>query len=167
MGDAQVREYLRLRLIVGYLGERENFNWWSTEFFSGSSRQFLEPAFPKTYPLAQYHGVSEAARRLHDDHIGKGQVLHLFRLPEELEHNLHNLMLQELPADDLLEVLKDKTTALQSLAELAASSVTKAEGPVSVGKRIDANQRTTIQKIAQIYLGAFKAGVRSYPYLAG
>ena len=74
MGDAQVREYLRLRLIVGYLGERENFNWWSTEFFSGSSRQFLEPAFPKTYPLAQYHGVSEAARRLHDDHIGKGQV---------------------------------------------------------------------------------------------
>ncbi len=167
MGDAQVRDYLRLRLIVGYLGERENFNWWSSEFLTGSSRQFLEPAFPKTYPLAQYHGVSAAARRVHDEYIGKGRVLHLFRLPEELEHNLHNLMLQELPADNRLEVLKDKTAALQSLAKLAGPSATKAEGPVSVGKRIDANERKTIQKIAQVYFGAFKAGVRSYPYLAG
>jgi len=167
MGDSQVRDYLRLRLIVGYLGERENFNWWPSEFFSGSSRQFLEPAFPKTYPLAQYHGVLEAARRLHDDRIGKGQVLHLFRLPEEFEHNLHNLMLQKLPAEDLLRELKDKATALQSLAELAGSSVTKVEGPVSAGKRIDANERRTIQKIAAIYLGGFKAGVRTYPYLTG
>ena len=41
--------------------------------------------------LAQYHGVSEAARRVHDEHLSVGSF-HLFRLPEEMEQDLHALL---------------------------------------------------------------------------
>ena len=47
--------------------------------------------FSKTSRLAQYHGVLEAARRLHDEHLSVGSY-HLFRLPEEVEQDLHALV---------------------------------------------------------------------------
>jgi hypothetical protein len=33
----------RLRLLVGYLGEQNQFDWWSCSFFSPSSKAFLVP----------------------------------------------------------------------------------------------------------------------------
>lgn len=65
----RLREIARLRLTVGYLGEKGQHNWWSSEFFSATAPVFLNPVFSKTAVLAQYHGVKEAARRVHDAHI--------------------------------------------------------------------------------------------------
>jgi hypothetical protein len=77
---------------VGFLGERAQFAWWPTAFYEPSSRNlFLEPVFSKTSRLAQYHGVLEAARRLHDEHLSVGSY-HLFRLPEEVEQDLHAIV---------------------------------------------------------------------------
>ncbi len=83
---------LELRLLVGFLGERAQFGWWPTGFYDASSRLFLEPVFAKTSRLAQYHGVVEAARLLHDEHLSVGSY-HLFRMPEEIEQDLHSLLL--------------------------------------------------------------------------
>jgi hypothetical protein len=80
---------LKIRLLVGYLGERAQNAWWPTTFFELSSRQFLEPVLTRTSQLARYHGVLEAARRLHDEHLNVG-VYDLFRLPEEVEQDLHS-----------------------------------------------------------------------------
>ena len=70
---------LQMRMLVGFLGERAQHAWWPTAFYEPSSRHFLEPVFVKTARLAQYHGVVEAARRLHDEHLSVGSF-HLFRL---------------------------------------------------------------------------------------
>src|SRR5690606_20401440 len=86
--NAMLTGLLRLRFAVGFLGEQAQYAWWPTAFYGPSSRLFLEPVFSKTSRLAQYHGVLEAARRLHDDHLNVGSY-HLFRLPEEIEQDLH------------------------------------------------------------------------------
>src|SRR5262245_9592659 len=70
MKEKIVDKYLHLRLLVGYLGESEQFGWWQTTLLQSRSRSFLDPVFARTSKLAQYHGVREAARRLHDEHIG-------------------------------------------------------------------------------------------------
>ena len=117
--------------------------------------------------LAQYHGISEAARRLHDEYIGVGQVFHLFRLPEELEQDLHNTIQQKETAEKLSGHLKDKQTATQALSEMAGSSISASEGPTAVGKLVDLQKPATLKRIAQTYLAAFENDVRSYPYVAG
>lgn len=72
MSGSHLGKLLQMRLLVGFLGERAQFGWWPTAFYEASSRQFLEPVFSKTSRLAQYHGVVEAARRLHDEHLSVG-----------------------------------------------------------------------------------------------
>ena len=128
---------------------------------------FLEPVFPKTILLAQYHGILEAARRLHDEHIGTGHVFHLFRLPEELEQNLHNTIQQKAIAEKLSGHLKAKQAATQALSEMAGSIVGASEGPIAVGKLADLQKPATLKRIAQTYLAAFENDVRSFPYVAG
>jgi len=49
--------------------------------------------FSRTARLAQYNGVREAARQLHDKYSGIGNVIHVFRLPEEVEQDLQQLIL--------------------------------------------------------------------------
>jgi hypothetical protein len=53
-------------------------------------RSLLRGGFIKNAFVAQYHGVQEAASRVHDEHIGIGRVYHLFRLPEHVEQALFN-----------------------------------------------------------------------------
>ena len=69
MTATSLPDILKTRLLVGYLGERAQYAWWPTAFYEASSRMFLEPVFSRTSRLAQYHGVLEAARRLHDEHL--------------------------------------------------------------------------------------------------
>src|SRR4051812_35181958 len=61
-----------LRLVVGFLGEQAQRDWWPSGFLAPTSRAFMTPAFARHPLLAQYHGVTEAAARVHDDHIGTG-----------------------------------------------------------------------------------------------
>lgn len=75
MKESYLSTLLQMRLLVGFLGERAQFGWWPTSFHEASSRLFLEPVFSKTSKLAQYHGVLEAARRIHDEHLSVGSYL--------------------------------------------------------------------------------------------
>jgi hypothetical protein len=82
----------QLRLVVGYLGEKDQFNWWSSSFLNETTKKMFEFTFPRTAELAQYEGVSASAARVHDERIGVGETFHLFRLPEFLEKSLVNYL---------------------------------------------------------------------------
>jgi hypothetical protein len=153
---------LHLRLTVGFLGERAQFAWWPTAFYESSSRLFLEPAFPKTLRLAQYHGVVEAARLLHDEHLSVGSY-HLFRLPEEVEEDLHALLLGTADDDLSIGASQSKETAIAALKRAAHVPALKSEGPTKVGSISDLGA-PSIQKVAEHYLTAFSNNIKTYPY---
>jgi hypothetical protein len=74
-----------LRVLVGYLGEKGQANWWGSEFFGPTATAFLAPIFNRYLFLAQYQGATAAAAKIHDEAIGVGRIYHLFRLPIGLE----------------------------------------------------------------------------------
>ena len=155
---------LKMRLLVGYLGERAQHAWWSTAFYEASSRLFLEPVFTRTFRLAQYHGVLEAARRLHDEHLSVGSY-HLFRLPEEVEQDLHNLVQRPQTEEFALQTMSNKTAALGNLKELAGAVSVNSIGPKSIGNIGDLDSPSTVKAIAAAYFSAFSQDAKTYPYL--
>src|SRR5262245_38710236 len=153
--------YLHLRLLVGYLGEAPHFGWWQTTLLQPTSRQFLDPVFARTSKLAQYHGVREAARRLHDEHVGLGLVSHLFELPEGMEGDRSKLREEQSGVEYMFESLANKETALSALALLAEGNSEVAEVPISVGKANDLLSNRVLKEMARCYSAAFKQGLRS------
>ena len=153
-------------MLVGFLGERAQYAWWPTAFYEASSRLFLEPVFSKTSRLAQYHGVLEAARRLHDEHLSVGSY-HLFRLPEEVEQDLHAIVQSGAGEDLANPAPKGKEAALDELKRLAATSSSSSVGPTAVGSIKDLDSTDTLKAIAAAYLSAFNQNAKTYPYLVG
>lgn len=157
---------LQMRLLVGFLGERAQFAWWPTAFYEASSRLFLEPVFSQTSRLAQYHGVLEAARRLHDEHLSVGSY-HLFRLPEEVEQDLHATVQSSVGEELASQLPQNKEAALDALKRLAETSGTSTVGPTAVGSIKDLDSTDTLKAISAAYLSAFTQNDKTYPYLVG
>ncbi len=157
---------LQIRMLVGFLGERAQCAWWPTAFYESSSRLFLEPVFSKTSRLAQYHGVLEAARRLHDEHLSVGSY-HLFRLPEEVEQDLHAIVQSSVGEELASQIPLNKDAALDALKRLAATGSASSEGPTAVGSIKDIDSTDTPKAIAATYLSAFARDAKAYPYLVG
>ena len=157
---------LQLRLLVGFLGERAQYSWWPTAFYEASSKFFLEPVFSKTPRLAQYHGVLEAARRLHDEHLSVGSY-HLFRLPEEVEQDLHAAAQSSVGAEIISQMPQSKDAALDALKRLSASDSASSVGPTAVGGIQELDSTDTLKAIAAAYLSAFTHNAKTYPYLVG
>ena len=127
MNESPLPTLLHLRLLVGFLGERAQYGWWTSSFFGEYSLRSLEFVAPKTALLAQYHGVVEAARRLHDEHLNVGSY-HLFRLPEELEQDLHAMMQSSVGAELYRKVPQDKQAALTSLGVVGGVEASDRDG---------------------------------------
>lgn len=164
MNESYLSTVLQVRLLVGFLGERAQCAWWPTAFYEPSSRLFLEPVFSKTSRLAQYHGVLEAARRLHDEHLSVGSY-HLFRLPEEVEQDLH-AMVQGSAGEELAnQVTKSKQVALDALKNVAGTKKPVGEGPIAVGNIKDLDSASVVSAIASAYFAAFSQNAKTYPYL--
>ncbi|WP_119273260.1 BrxE family protein [Taklimakanibacter deserti] len=157
-------QILKLRQLVGFLGERAQFGWWPTAFYEPSGRLFLEPIFSKTPQVAQYHGVVEAARRLHDEHLSIG-AYHLFRLTEEIEQDLHVLVQTAAEEWSPAVLYRDKQTALAALTDLTSAAKKDGVGPISIGDV--RNIAGLLRDIASVYRSAFLSGTPSFPYLAG
>lgn len=164
MINTKIHDLLELRLLIGFLGERAQFGWWPTSFYEPSSRLFLEPVFSKTSRLAQYHGVMEAARRLHDEHLSVGSY-HLFRLPEELEQDIHALMQSPNGENLTTRSPQTKEDALKAMAVRAPNAAKLAEGPKLIGGIDDIDSPNAIQLFAAAYLLAFQQDLKTYPYL--
>ena len=150
----------RLRLAIGYLGEREQFGWWQSSFFIRGSSAFLSPLFARTQVLAQCNGVTKVASIIHDERIGVGNVYHLFRLPEEIELNIHKKLHEFKPED----TFTTKESALDYLRKHSIKSDQSSVGPTRVGNKKSLYELRSWQLLSGLYLFAFEKRVEIYPY---
>jgi hypothetical protein len=110
------RRLIQLRALVGFLGEEDQFGWWDTSFTDSIGQRFLERSFPKDPFQAGLHSVTVAARKLHDESIGKGDVAHLFRLPHASEQRLAETLRElEVPFREELSSQEDALEALNKM----------------------------------------------------
>ncbi|MCG5496113.1 BrxE family protein [Ectothiorhodospira variabilis] len=151
-----------LRVLVGYLGEQAPA-WWSSHFFGQSAMAFLTPVFGRSARQAQYQGVLEAARRVHDEHIGIGRTLHLFHMPEHYEQGASTLVADREQAEGLFDHIDSPEHAQARLEKLASPQEAK-EGPVVVGD-LGESLAMPLATMAGLYLDAFRRGIQTYPYL--
>jgi len=152
-----------LRVLVGYLGEQQPA-WWSSQFFSPTAAAFLGPVFARSTALAQYHGVTAAAARRHEEHIGEGLTFHLFRLPEIFEQSAAGVFTDKDFEATIRVSITNRDQALARLAELSGCAVCASEGPVVVGDMTDVLE-DSLKSCAALYLDAFSRGIQCFPYL--
>jgi hypothetical protein len=166
MESAQLEYLAKLRIVVGYLGEHEQCSWWPSSFFASGSQAFLAPIFARTQFLAQCSGVTRAATHVHDERIGTGHVYHLFRLPEDLEQDIHQLLHSAELTQEIASLIADQETALNFLQQNSDSIDSSAVGPILIN-RTEALRNTTQWRIACAhYFHGFKQGVEKFPYFA-
>lgn len=156
----QLSEIIQLRRIVGFLGEKEQFGWWQSSFYSPVSTAFLYPIFTRTQSLAQLNGVARAAALVHDEFIGVGAVYHLFRLPEGMEQRI----VREMQTRHAPEAPLAQAEALAWLREQAGETPVATIGPVRIGRIADLRDPASWAKVAALYLYVFESGERIYPY---
>lgn len=160
-------DIIKIRVCVGLLGEAQQSPWWPSTFFSSHSMAFLSPVFGKTAFYARYYGVKEAAALVHDEHIGIGKgVFHLFRLPEVLEIELHELLRDPKIQKDVQAPLGNKEEAEQLLQDYAESFEVEAIGPVRVAETMDLTKKCMWHIVAQYYLTACHNGTKIFPYFS-
>jgi len=166
MSEPLAQTLTELRVAVGMLGERASTPWWKTSFFGSSSQAFLAPTFPRTVLAAQFHGVREAASRVHDGAIGTGHVYHLFRLPEDLEQALHRQVCKPDRASELTGTIKDEESAVATLEQHSKTGPANGQGPVRVGGLADIRSSDAWRRVAGLYLVGYKDGRLVLPYFA-
>ena len=153
-----------LRVLVGYLGEKGQSNWWSSEFFSPSATAFLAPIFNRSLFLVRYQGASLAAAKVHDESIGVGRIYHLFRLPIGLEQASADAINDAVFSKTLQESIVNRDQAMHRLNALATKAASVSAGPVSLGQMGD-DLEAEFKKAAGIYHSAFSQNIQSLPYL--
>ena len=155
----------KLRLCVGYLGEKDQFGWWQSSFFTKGSSAFLSPLFSRTQILAQCNGVTRAAALIHDESIGVGHVYHLFRLPEDMEQGIHQALLDD-DVEKVVQSVVNPDAALDYLKRSVTEHKPAGEGPIRVGKISDMQNRDYWKIVAGYYWYAFQENLRIFPYFS-
>ena len=155
-----VETIAKLRLTIGFLGEREQFGWWKSSFFTQGSDAFLLPLFGRTQVLAQCNGVTQAAAIIHDERIGVGNVYHLFRLPEDIEQSIHRV-LHDIKSKD---IVSSKNTALDYLRDNSIKPMQSSLGPTRVGDNNSLHGQNSWKLVSGLYLHAFETNIEIYPY---
>jgi hypothetical protein len=158
-----VEQFILLRALVGFLGEKPQFGWWDTNFLSKTSLQFLEINFPRSYLSAGCVSVTQAAQRVHDQFIGKNGVFHLFRLSQTEEQTLHEYLLIT-DASGIIPLIQDKESGLTQLRKFYKETADAPTGPVQVGTVKKMFSGFGIEEMAKHYYDAFTKGKRTYPY---
>lgn len=157
----------KIRAVVGYLGEREQYAWWSSSFFSPSSQAFLSPVFSRTRLLTQVNGVTRAASIVHDERIGVGQVYHLFRLPEDIEQGIHHALYNTELGEQIITLVSGQESAMTYLRQAAADLTAEASvGPIYIGDIQNLRNALSWSNVIANYIYGFDHSVEVYPYFA-
>lgn len=165
MSKGTVAEWLRLRAIVLALGEDPAVQWWRTQFFSAAGLRLLARIYPRTQWPAAVESASVAARTIHDQAIGRGQVYHLFRLPDHIEREIAASSGQAGPLwEELTPALGNKDVLGALLKKVAATGDKPQVGPFCIGKVKDINRSESSKRAAALYAAAFDAGQKVFPY---
>lgn len=161
-----VLKLIKLRLLVGFLGEKRQANWWDCAFLDATGRWFLATTFPRTTLFAALRSTAEAARLLHDKRIGRVAVFHLFRLPVDTEDTLEAHIV-DLPSEEALSWISSRETALEELGRMDDVHVSAPQGPVQVGIEKKILVPSSISHLAAHYHSAFAGNFQCFPYFAG
>ena len=153
-----------LRVLIAYLGEKDQANWWGCEFFSDTATSFLAPIFNRSLFLARYQGVTAAAAKVHDEAIGVGRIYHLFRMPIGLEQASADALNDTALVQTVQARLANRELALKRLAELAEKAESALPGPVSLGQ-MSQDLKAELQRAAGFYCAAFTSGIQTFPYV--
>jgi hypothetical protein len=138
-------------MAVGYLGQTRSSGWWSSSFLAPSGLAVAEYNFPRAAGYAALNATTAAAKRLHDERIGKRRCVHLFRLAL---------------AD---EVLIQRTIQHNGRAVLEAEGrevISVDAGPVQIGTLTDAFTETGLSELAKHYFAGFRQEIQCLPYFA-
>jgi hypothetical protein len=165
MSASPIPDLIRLRLLVAYLGEKKQADWWDCSFLDSTGRSYLERPFPRTAFHAALRSATAAASAVHDGAIGRNGAYHLFRLPVEREEML-DIKIASVSPDGLLPLIASREAALTALAGLASGTVPAATGPIQIGLEKQLGAAATVGGIAAHYLAALKADTKAYPYFA-
>lgn len=166
MQAADSEQLASLRVVVGYLGEKGQAGWWSSSFFAAGSTAFLSPIFARTQLVAQHQGVAGAASKVHDQRIGVGHVYHLFRLPEDLEQAMHQILHQSDVAERVKQLVTSREVALQFLRSGNVPPIDGAIGPTRVAGAAGLRQPDAWKAVAATYADGFEQQREIYPYFA-
>lgn len=153
---------LRLRIAVAYLGEKEQFAWWTTQFLSTAGLRFLRLIYPRSAFAAGVNATTEAAKVFHDRRIGKGGVSHLFRLPYVVEQRMSASLLS--CEDSVAPIVSSRQVAIELLNSLKNGPTKLAEGPVRIGSAKTLTSKEVVSDLAAFYCGAFEGGKQTLPY---
>jgi hypothetical protein len=160
-----INKYVLLRLAVSVLGQKGCHAWWDCNFMSEAGIESLDYNFPRSPLAAGFAATSLAAKRLHDDRIGRTGVTHLFRLEPDLE-----ILIQRAAASKDGRLLNsaplDAESMKAELADLAKGEIDSPEGPVQVGVLEHAATERGVTELARHYHAAFRLGHRIFPYFA-
>lgn len=164
----KLHQIMRLRLAVAFLGEKDQHSWWKSSFLTPLGFRVMERLTPRTPKVACFLSSSQAAMRVHDAAIGKGGVVHLFRLPTEFEQDLHGNSSgwEQSGLPDFSGSTESAEKFLSSLAAKSSSSTQTSLGPTHLGSMNDWASPAALSKMAGVYLAAFRAGTPAFPYFA-
>jgi hypothetical protein len=121
--------------------------------------------FAGTFVSAAVSGATLAARRVHDDRIGRKSTRHLFRFDAGLERAIHREILES-DQEALAKLIVSRETALNGLQALAVQTVDAPEGPVQVGWLGEEEKERAVADMAAHYLCGFRKGYLVLPYFA-
>jgi hypothetical protein len=163
--SALPQRYASLRIAVAILGQSEAAGWWTSSFLTPGGISIARYNFPRAADYAALNSTTVAAKRLHDERIGKRRCVHLFRLPLGEEALIQRAILE----DDCALLKSRPTTRAEAMKVLEAESgglISVVAGPVQIGSITNAFSEAGIVELAKHYLAAFTQGIQCLPYFA-
>ncbi len=162
--ETSAASIVSLRLSVGLLGERDVAGWWRSGFMSPTAPAFLAPVFGTKVLQAQYQGLIESAKRIHDERIGVGRVFHPFRLPETQEQRVLNAL--RLGNEKSIGGISSRDEAMNRLQGLAGKTIDVKPGPTLMGPLDMLEDPSWVANVAALYLAAFNSNIQCFPYFS-
>jgi hypothetical protein len=160
-----IQNLVLLRFATGLLGQKDGRGWWGCEFLSEAGLSTLDYNFPRSPLAAGLTATSLAAKRIHDERIGKTGVIHLFRLDPDLETRVSREISRN--AASLIGLApRSPDFFMSELLRLAGGEIDSPAGPVQVGLTEDAGTSRGVGRLAAHYHAAFRSGIQVFPYFA-
>ena len=159
------QRFASVRMAVAFLGQAGSAGWWSCSFLSPNGLAVAQYNFPRAPGYAALNGTTAAARRLHDDRIGKRRCIHLFRLSLGDDMLIQRALQDQ--GGELLKTLPSRREDAMKVLESEGREVISVDpGPVQIGTTADAFTEIGLAELAKHYLAAFRQDIQCLPYFA-
>jgi hypothetical protein len=93
-------------------------------------------------------------------------VYHLFRLPEDIEQGLHQILHSQELEKKIREIISNKETAISYLREQSKDTASKGVGPTRIGNVKQIRTPKTWQSVSGLYLTAVEKSLGIFPYFS-